>query len=166
MQTGSLANAATADAVVAPLKSGMNVFVNRAAATPTTLLEALPRRTDLEGVRLWHLLLEGPMPLVTPEHAGRFHSVSLFTGGSLRGPVNEGRADFVPIFLSDLPALFTSGRVRLDAVTVFCLTDRPLPTLPACAISPVAAAIGGHVASLVEAGVITTATRRSIPAGS
>jgi acyl-CoA hydrolase len=41
--------------------------------------------------------------------------VSLFTGGSLRGAVDQGTADFVPIFLSDIPALFTSGQVRLDA---------------------------------------------------
>ena len=110
--------AATADAVVARLESGMNVFVHGAAATPTTLLEALARRRDLQGVRLWHLHLEGPVSFVAPEHAGRFRSVSLFTGQSLRGAVNEGTADFVPIFLSDIPALFTSGAVRLDAALV------------------------------------------------
>jgi 4-hydroxybutyrate CoA-transferase len=113
-----LHRAETADAVVARLESGMNVFVHGAAATPTTLLEALARRRDLQGVRLWHLHLEGPVPFVAPEHAGRFRSVSLFTGQSLRGPVNDGTADFVPIFLSDIPTLFTSGAVRLDAALV------------------------------------------------
>ena len=110
--------ALTPDEVVAPIKSGMNVFVHGAAATPTPLLEALVRRRDLENVRLWHMHLEGPVPFADPEHAGRFRSVSLFTGATLREAVAEGRADFVPIFLSDIPALFTSGRVRLDAALV------------------------------------------------
>jgi acyl-CoA hydrolase len=94
------------------------VFVHGAAATPTPLLDALARRTDLADVRLWHLHLEGPLAFAGPEHAGRLRSVSLFTGAGLRDPVAEGRADFVPIFLSDIPALFTSGRVRLDAALV------------------------------------------------
>ena len=107
--------AASADAVVAPIKSGMNVFVHGAAATPTTLLEALCRRTDLDNVRLWHLHLEGHVPFAADGCGGRFRSVSLFTGGSLRSAVDQGTADFVPIFLSDIPSLFTSGQVRLDA---------------------------------------------------
>ncbi len=110
--------AESAEAVVSRIESGMNVFVHGAAATPTPLLDALARRTDLTGVRLWHLHLEGPVAFTAPEHAGRFRSTSLFTGAGLRGPVAEGRADFVPIFLSDIPALFSSGRVRLDAALV------------------------------------------------
>lgn len=110
--------AASADAVVSHITSGMNVFVHGAAATPTPLLDALARRTDLVGVKLWHLHLEGPLAFTAPEHAGRFRSVSLFTGAGLREPVAEGRADFVPIFLSDIPHLFTSGRVKLDAALV------------------------------------------------
>jgi 4-hydroxybutyrate CoA-transferase len=107
--------AESADAVVARIRSGMNVFVHGAAATPTTLLEALCRRTDLDSVRLWHLHLEGHVPFAADGCGGRFRSVSLFTGGSLRGAVDQGTADFVPIFLSDIPSLFTSGQVRLDA---------------------------------------------------
>ena len=96
----------------------MHVFIHGAAATPTPLLEALARRDDLEDVTLWHLHLEGPAPWTEPACAGRFRSVSLFTGANLRDAVAEGRADFVPIFLSDIPALFASGRVRLDAAIV------------------------------------------------
>jgi 4-hydroxybutyrate CoA-transferase len=110
--------AESADAVVARITSGMNVFVHGAAATPTPLLDALARRTDLEGVKLWHLHLEGPLAFTAPELAGRIRSISLFTGAGLRESVNEGRADFVPIFLSDIPSLFTTGRVRLDAAVV------------------------------------------------
>lgn len=106
-----------ADAV-ARIRSGMRVFVHGAAATPTPLLEALTRRTDLEGVTLYHLHTEGPAPWTAPEHAGRFRSVSLFTGPALREPVNAGRADYVPIFLSDVPRLFLGGAVQLDAALV------------------------------------------------
>lgn len=62
---GWRARAASADAVVARIGSGMNVFVHGAAATPTALLEALCRRDDLRDVRLWHLHLEGPVPEIT-----------------------------------------------------------------------------------------------------
>jgi len=96
----------------------MNVFIHGAAATPTPLLDALARRTDLEGVKLWHIHLEGPLAFAAPEQAHRFRSISLFTGAGLREPIAEGRADFVPIFLSDIPGLFTSGRVSLDAAIV------------------------------------------------
>jgi len=116
MHTPPLAGSA-AD-VVARISSGMNVFVHGAAATPTPLLDALSQRTDLRDVRLWHLHLEGPVGFASAEHAGRFRSVSLFTGAGLREPVAEGRADFVPIFLSDIPALFRDGHVRLDAAIV------------------------------------------------
>ena len=111
-------SAESADAVVSRISSGMNVFIHGAAATPTPLLDALARRADLTGVKLWHIHLEGPLAFTAPEHAGRFRSISLFTSAGLREPVAEGRADFVPIFLSDIPGLFTSGRVKLDAALV------------------------------------------------
>jgi acyl-CoA hydrolase len=57
----------------------------------------------------------GDAPFVGPDCEGRFFSVSLFTGPALRKPIQDGRADFMPIFLSDIPALFKSGTVRLDA---------------------------------------------------
>lgn len=110
------AHARTADEAVSAVRSGMRIFIHGAAATPTTLLDALARRTDLTNVTLYHLHTEGEMAFARPEHEGRFRSVSLFTGPSFRGPVNEGRADYVPVFLSDIPSLFLSGRVPLDIV--------------------------------------------------
>lgn len=74
----------------------------------------MARRQDLADVSLYHLHLDGPVPFVDTEHAGRFFSVSVFTGAPLRAAVSEGRADFVPVFLSDIPSLFSSGRVPLD----------------------------------------------------
>ncbi len=97
------------------IKSGMNVFVHGGSATPTPLLDALAARDDLEGVRVYHLHLMGPAAFADPARGGRVTSVSLFVGANLRTAINEGRAEYVPIFLSDIPALFTSGRVQLDA---------------------------------------------------
>ena len=102
-----------ADAV-ALVQSGTRVFLHGASATPTPLVNALAARTDLEGVRLYHLHTAGAAPFAEPHQVGRFVSVSLFTGPALRTPIEEGRADFMPIFLSDVPALFTTGRVPLD----------------------------------------------------
>ncbi len=110
--------ASSADDVVSRIASGMKLFVHAAAATPLPLLEALCRRTALEAVTLYHLHLEGGAPFAAEEHAGRFRSVSLFTGPALRKPVEEGRADFMPIFLSDIPKLFTSGQIPLDVAIV------------------------------------------------
>lgn len=109
---------ASADSVVSHLRSGMNVFIHGASATPSPLIEALVQRTDLENVRLYHLHTAGPAPYISPEHAGRFRAVSLFTGGPLREAVQAGRADFVPVFLSDIPGLFSSGVIPLDAAIV------------------------------------------------
>jgi len=104
--------------VVAQLRNGDNVFVHGASATPTTLLDAMCARKDLEGVTLYHLHTAGSCAFAAPENAGRFRSVSLFVGAPLRNAVAEGRADFVPIFLSDIPQLFLSGSIRLDAALV------------------------------------------------
>src|SRR4051812_22531593 len=107
-------NATTPEEAVACIRSGMRVFVHGAAATPTPLIDALARRADLENVTLYHLHTAGPALFAAPEHQGRFFSVSLFTGPPLRSAVDEGRADFMPVFLSDVPSLFESGLIPID----------------------------------------------------
>ena len=115
MTSGWEAHAVSADEAVRSIASGMRLFVHGAAATPTTLLEALGRRRDLEHVSLYHLHTAGPAPLVDPEHEGRFRSISFFVGAPVRRAIAEGRADVIPIFLSHVPGLFVSGRIPLDA---------------------------------------------------
>jgi 4-hydroxybutyrate CoA-transferase len=111
-------NEASAADAVALVKSGMRVFVQGAAATPIALIDALCERTDLEAVTLYHLHTEGSAAFVDPRHAGRLRSVSLFTGPGVRAAVADGRADFMPVFLSEIPALFRSGRISLDVAFV------------------------------------------------
>jgi acyl-CoA hydrolase len=107
--------ASSPEEALSHIQSGMRVFVHGASATPTPLLNALCDRTDLEGVRVYHLHLAGEVPFARPEFDGRIRSVSLFTGPSMRTAVAEGRADFMPIFLSDIPGLFITRQVPLDA---------------------------------------------------
>jgi 4-hydroxybutyrate CoA-transferase len=97
------------------LKSGMRVFVHGAAATPSLLLDALVERTDLDGISLYHLHTCGPAGFADPVCRTRIRSISLFTGPPVRDAIERGDADFIPIFLSDIPSLFLTGQVRLDA---------------------------------------------------
>ena len=113
--SGWVGRAVSAADAVSLLHSGMRVFVHGACATPTPLLEAMVRRTDLDDVRLYHLHLAGPTPFAEPEYSGRFRSISFFTGAAQRKPIEEARADFIPIFLSDIPWLFQSRQIPLDA---------------------------------------------------
>jgi len=108
-------HAVSAAEAMESVASGMRIFVHGAAATPTALLEALTARRDLENVTLYHLHTSGPAPFAEAEHVGRFRSVSFFVGAPLRRAIAEGRADFMPIFLSQIPGLFASGVIALDA---------------------------------------------------
>jgi acyl-CoA hydrolase len=105
--------AVSAEDALSHVLSGMNVFIHGAAATPTPLIDALANR-DVENVATYHLHLDGRVAIADPSLDGRFRPTSLFIGANMRDAVNQGRADFVPVFLSDIPALFTSGRIPLD----------------------------------------------------
>ena len=111
-------SAVSAADAAAHLRSGTNVFIHGACATPAPLIEALCARHDLEGVKLYHLHTAGPAPFAASGREREFRSVSLFTGAPLRQAVAEDRADFIPIFLSDIPALFLSGSVPLDVAVL------------------------------------------------
>ena len=111
-----LVSAADAAGVV---QSGQSVYLHCAAATPSVLLQALvDRAQELRDVSVVHLHTEGPGPHLAPEMAGHFRHRALFIGPNARAAVNEGRADYVPVFLSDVPRLFESGALPLDVVFV------------------------------------------------
>jgi 4-hydroxybutyrate CoA-transferase len=109
----------SAEKAVAGIRSGDQVYVHCAAAAPSVLLDALVARAhELEDVGVIHLHIEGPGPHLAPEMTGHFRHRALFIGPNARAAVNEGRADYVPIFLSDVPRLFESRAQPLDAVLV------------------------------------------------
>ena len=104
---------------VAGIRSRDQVYLQCAAATPSVLLDALVARApELSDVSIVHLHTEGPGPHMAPELAPHFRHRALFIGPNARKAINEGRADYVPIFLSDVPAVFRSGALPLDAVLV------------------------------------------------
>ena len=97
----------SAEEAVAGIQSGQQIFVHGAAATPTVLLDALVRRApELQDVKIVHLHAEGPRPHLAPEMAGHFCHLALFIGPNAREAINEGRAEYIPVFLSDIPRLF------------------------------------------------------------
>ncbi|MGB9006630.1 MAG: acetyl-CoA hydrolase/transferase C-terminal domain-containing protein [Candidatus Aminicenantales bacterium] len=98
------------------IKSHERVYISGNAATPYVLMKALAQRKDeLHNVQLVHVLLLGEDPLSTPDMEGHFRHNSLFVGPADRKAINEGRADYVPIFLHEIPGLFLSGQMPLDA---------------------------------------------------
>jgi 4-hydroxybutyrate CoA-transferase len=104
---------------VAGIGSGQKLFVQGGAATPSVLIEALVARAgELDDVEVVHFHTEGPAPHLAPEMAGHLRHRALFIGANAREAVNDGRADYVPVFLSDVPELFTSGVLPLDAVLI------------------------------------------------
>ena len=104
---------------VAGIRSGEQVYVHCASAAPSILLDALVARAEeLRDVGMVHLHTEGPGPHLAPEMAGHFRHRALFVGPNARKAINDGRADYVPVFLSDVPRLFESGAVPLDVVLV------------------------------------------------
>jgi 4-hydroxybutyrate CoA-transferase len=105
----------TAEEAVSVIKSGDRVYISGNAATPYALMHALAkRRNELEDVELVHVLLMGEDPLSRPEMEGHFRHNSLFVGPADRKAINEGRADYIPIFLHQIPGLIYSDQMPLD----------------------------------------------------
>lgn len=109
------------DEAVQCIKSGMRVFVHAAAATPLPLVEAMARwgkKNKLKDVEVIHIHIEGNAPHVDPDCEGIFRDNSLFIGANCRKAVNEGRADFTPIFLSEIPLVFDRKIIELDVALI------------------------------------------------
>jgi acyl-CoA hydrolase len=111
----------TPDEAVSVIESGQQVYVQCAAAAPSVLLDALVAHAtsdDLRDISVVHLHIEGPGPHLAPGMARHFRHRALFIGPNARAAIEDGRADYVPVFLSDVPHLFDSGALHLDAVMV------------------------------------------------
>lgn len=100
---------------VSVVKSGDKIYVSGNAATPAKLLETLAiRKDELRDVELIHVLLPYKDPFSLPEMEGHFRHNSLFAGPADRDAINEGRADYLPIFLHEVPNLFSLGIIPID----------------------------------------------------
>lgn len=101
------------------VRSGDRVYVHTAAAAPRLLVEALAARSpELSEVEVVHLHTEGPAPYVAPGLEKSFRVRCLFIGPNMREAVADGRADYVPVFLSEVPVLFRRAVLPLDVALV------------------------------------------------
>ena len=107
----------TADEALSVLRSSQRVWVQQGNSTPQPLIEAMIRRAPvLKDVEVISMLTLGDAPYTRPEFAGTFRHGGLFLGGNVREAVQAGRADYTPIFLSEIEGLFLSGEMPLDVV--------------------------------------------------
>ncbi len=197
----------TAEQAVSIIQSGNRVFIHSAAAAPQALIAAMTARApELRHVEIVQMHTEGPAPYTDPALAASFRVNAVFVGANVRRAVQEGRADYLPVFLSEVPSLFRKGVLPIDVALItvsppdahgFCSLgtsvdisraavqtarhvvaqvnkymprshgdglihmsalhaivphDEPLPETEPTTTSPVARAIGEHVASLIDDG--------------
>jgi acyl-CoA hydrolase len=112
-------NYVSAKEALAVIQSGQRVFIHGGVCTPTYLLEELAKESDrLKDVELVSVTLKGEVEVAKPQYQSAFHINSLFVSTPVRQAVAEGRADFVPVFLSDIPDLFKRKILELDVAIV------------------------------------------------
>ncbi len=109
----------SAEQAVAHIRSGMRMYLTGNCSVPQTLLAALVERApSLEDVEIVQVLTVGEADYVAPEMEGHLRVNTLFISENVRAAVNQGRADFTPAHLSEIPRLFSTGVLPLDAVLI------------------------------------------------
>ena len=197
----------SAEEAVKIIQSNHRVFIHTAAAAPAQLIQAMTdRHSELKNVEIVSAHTEGPAPYANPEYTDSFNINCFFVGHNMRAHVQNQRANYIPIFLSEIPQLFRSGQMPLDVALVtvslpnkkgYCslgcsvdisnaavdtakyviaqinpnmpfvhgngiistdkihsaiYVDEPLYEMPHKPATPIEAAIGKHVANLVDDG--------------
>jgi len=120
----------TADEALEEVQSGEHLFIGSGAAEPQRLVEALVRRANtVFGAEIVHIMTLGLAPYTEPKWGDNFRHNALFIGPNVREAVAEGRADYTPIFLSEIPRLFETE----NAVMVIAEVNKQMPrTLGDC----------------------------------
>jgi acyl-CoA hydrolase/RimJ/RimL family protein N-acetyltransferase len=104
---------------VSKVRSGQRVFIGSGAAEPQLLVQALAERgPELADTQITHILTLGIAPYADPKLKDGFRHNALFIGPNVREAVAEGRADFTPVFLSEVPRLFRRGKLPLDVAFI------------------------------------------------
>ena len=110
---------ATPEAAVQRLRPGQRVFIGTGCAAPLALIRAMTNRAkELPDMEIVHLLTFGDAPYAEREMTEYFRVNSFFIAGNVREVIQEGLGNYTPIFLSDIPRLFTSGQLPLDAALI------------------------------------------------
>ena len=109
----------TPDEALRCVESGMRVYIQPGCAEPETLVEALMRRGPfVRDVEIVHMMTMGCAPYVAPEMEGHFRHNAMFIGANVREAINAGRADYTPIYLSEIEGLFESGAMPIDVALI------------------------------------------------
>jgi acyl-CoA hydrolase len=109
----------TPEEAVRLIKSHDRVFIHGGVAAPNVLIQALiGRADDLRGVEICHLHTNRPTPYTAPEFKDSFHTNAFFVAENMREAVKTGRGDYIPMFLSEIPAYLRSGIMPLDVALV------------------------------------------------
>jgi acetyl-CoA hydrolase len=109
----------SAEEAVKVVRSGDHVWLHAGCNNPEELLKAMVGRAgELHDVEVTHLLTFGAADHVEPRFSGSFRHRALFTGPNVRRAVNEGRADWVPVFLSEIPGLIRSRTIPIDVAFI------------------------------------------------
>lgn len=109
----------SAQEAVKAIQSGQRVYIHGMAAAPLALIEAMTARADeLRDVEIVQPHTEGPAPYAARGMERSFRVLALFIGANCRSAVNEGYADYVPLFLSEAPALMRSGEFPIDVALI------------------------------------------------
>ena len=109
----------SAQEAVKPIQSGQRVFLTGNCSVPQKLLEALVDHAKiLNDIEIVQVLTVGPAPHAAPEMEGHLRINTLFISHNVRQAVHEGRADFTPVLLSEVPLLFKENHLPLDAVLI------------------------------------------------
>jgi len=109
----------TPDEALRYVESGMRVYIQPGCAEPETLVEALIRRGPcVRDVEIVHMMTMGRADYVAPEMDGHFRHNAVFIGANVRDAINDGRADYTPIYLSEIEELFESGAMPIDVALI------------------------------------------------
>ncbi len=109
----------TAEEAVKVIKSGDRVYIHPGCAVPEILINAMVARAEeLHDVEVVHILNMGDARYAAPKMEGHFRHNALFIGTNVRPAVNEGRADWTPIYLSEIPELFRNGTLPIDVALI------------------------------------------------
>ncbi|MBI5016643.1 MAG: GNAT family N-acetyltransferase [Deltaproteobacteria bacterium] len=107
------------EVALARIRRGGRIYVGSACAEPQFLVEGLAQRGSAAGdSEILHILTLGIAPYADEKFSRQFRHNAFFIGDNTRQAVAEGRADYTPVYLSDLPSLFTSRKIRLDAALI------------------------------------------------
>ncbi len=109
----------TAEEALRAVRSGDHVWVHGGCNNPEELVRAMVARApELRGVEVAHLMTFGSASYADPRYADSFRHRALFTGANVREAVNAGRGDYVPVHLSEIPALLRTGNLAVDVALV------------------------------------------------